>query len=286
MRHFSQRIFQCLTVAALLSVAAANGQAQFGKIKDKVKAPATGGGGSSSSGADIDSILVTIDGARVKFAYAKLSLSLADDVIRRQALRNSAKKSTGGQIEKDKEEVAALDKSIAEKRKLLAELGRQSGGSGKYDENTEKQVAFQLKADEEKRAEKKALVDQELKDKEANEKSLSKDDRDNYGKLARLLFSAALQEKAAVETAREVQPRAQSAASNLGSDPTAMAGSQPKRLNSGIKNLNEIVTEGPKHATTMIDVAKHIGKIGGVDLTEGKFQATVVTDEKDVPTDW
>src|SRR5262245_55410334 len=136
MRHFSQRIFQCLIVAAFLFVAAADAQAQFGKIKDKDKVPGTGGGGgSSSSSADIDSILVTIDGARVKFAYAQLSLSLADDVIRRQALRNSAKKSTGGQIEKDKEEVAALDKSIAEKRKLLAELGRQSGGSGKYDEN-------------------------------------------------------------------------------------------------------------------------------------------------------
>ncbi|HEY8460915.1 MAG TPA: hypothetical protein VIM99_11075, partial [Blastocatellia bacterium] len=96
----------------------------------------------------------------------------------------------------------------------------------------------------------------------------------------------ALQEKAAIETAKEVQPRAQSAASNLGNDPTALAGSQPKRLNSGIKNLNEIVTEGPKHVAVMMDVAKHIGKIGGVDLTEDKFQATVVTDEKDVPTDW
>jgi hypothetical protein len=65
-----------------------------------------------------------------------------------------------------------------------------------------------------------------------------------------------------------------------------MAGSQPKRLNAGIKNLNEIVTEGPKHVTAMSDVAKHLAKIGGIDLTDGKFQATVVTDEKDVPTDW
>jgi hypothetical protein len=65
-----------------------------------------------------------------------------------------------------------------------------------------------------------------------------------------------------------------------------MAGSQPKRLNSGLKNLNEIVTEGPKHAATMADVAKHMAKIGGVDLTDTKFQAVVVTDEKDVPTDW
>jgi hypothetical protein len=263
---------------------AADARAQFGKLKDKI--PGAPGKSSSGSGSgDIESILVTIDSARVKFAYARLSLSIADDVIRRQALRNSAKKSTGGQIDKDKKEIEALDKSIAEKRKLLAELGRQSGG-GKYDENTEKQVVFQLKADEEKREEKKALVDQEVKDKEANEKSLSKEDRDNYGKLSKLLFSAALQEKAAIETAKDVQPRAQSAASNLGNDPTTLAGSQPKRLNSGIKNLNEIVSEGPKHVSTMTDVAKHLAKIGGVDLSDGKFQATVVTDEKDVPTDW
>jgi hypothetical protein len=282
MRHISQRVFQFLVVAALLFMAAADAQAQFGKIKDKIP-----GAGSKSSGgsADIDSILTTIDSARVKFAYARISLSLADDVIRRQALRNSAKKSTGGQIDKDKKDIEALDRSIAEKRKLLAELGRQSGG-GKYDENTEKQVAFQLKADEERREEKKALVEQEVKDKEANEKTLSKDDRDNYGKLSKLLFSAVMQEKAAIETAKDVQPRAQSAASNLGNDPTAMAGSQPKRLNSGIKNLNEIVTEGPKHVAAMSDVAKHLAKIGGVDLTDSKFQATVVTDEKDVNTEW
>jgi len=281
MRHFSQRIFQCLVVAALLFMVAADAQAQLGKLKDKIP----GAGGKSSGNADLESILNTIDGARVKFAYARISLSIADDVIRRQALSNSAKKSTGGQIEKDKKEIEALDKSIAEKRKLLAELGRQSGG-GKYDENTEKQVTFQLKADEEQRAEKKAMVDQEVKDKEANEKGLGQQDRDNYGKLAKLLFTAAKQEQAAVETAKEVQPRAQSAASNLSSDPTAMAGSQPKRLNSGIKNLNEIVTEGPKHAAAMADVAKHLAKIGGVDLTNAKFQAVVVTDEKEVPTNW
>jgi hypothetical protein len=281
MRQFSQRVFQSLVVAAFLFVVATDAQAQLGKLKSKLP----GGGGSSGSSAELDSILSTIDGARVKFAYARITLSLADDVIRRQALRNSTKKSTGGQIEKDKKEIEALDRSIAEKRKLLAELGRQSGG-GKYDENTEKQVGNHLKADEEQRAEKKALVEQEVKDKEANEKSLSKDDRDHYGKLARLLFTAAKQEQAAIETAKEVQPRAQSAASNLKDDPTAMAGSQPKRLNSGLKNLNEIVTEGPKHAATMADVAKHMAKIGGIDLTDTKFQAVVVTDEKDVPTDW
>src|SRR5262245_11184953 len=161
---------------------AADARAQFGKLKDKI--PGAPKSSSSSGGGDIESILVTIDSARVKFAYARITLSLADDVIRRQALRNSAKKSTGGQIDKDKKDIEALDKSIAEKRKLLAELGRQSNGGGKYDENTEKQVAFQLKADEEKRDERKALVEQEVKDKEANEKTLSKTDRDNYGKLS------------------------------------------------------------------------------------------------------
>jgi hypothetical protein len=285
MRRISQRVFQSLLISALMFAVLADARAQFGKIKDKIPGAPGKSNNSGAGGANIDSILATIDSARVKFAYARISLSLADDVIRRQALRNSAKKSAGGQIDKDKKDIEALDKSIAEKRKLLAELGRQSG-SGKYDENTENQVAFQLKADEEKREEKKALVDQEVKDKEANEKSLSKEDRDNYGKLSKLLFSAALQEKAAIETAKEVQPRAQSAASNLGSDPTAMAGSQPKKLNSGIKNLNEIVTEGPKHASAMTDVAKHLAKIGGVDLSDSKFQATVVTDEKDVPTNW
>src|SRR5215467_13634740 len=187
----SLRVFQCLTLVLLLVSAGTIAQAQFDKLRKKLP-----GMGSSS---EVDTILSQMDGARVKSAYARITLSLADDVIRRQALRNSAKKSTQSQIEKDKKEVEALDRSIAEKRKLLAELGRQSGG-GKYDENTEKQVTFQLKADEEQRAEKKAMVDQEVKDKETNEKSLSKDDRDNYGKLARLLFTAGKQEQAAIET--------------------------------------------------------------------------------------
>lgn len=279
--HFSQRVFQCLVVAVLLFIAAVDAQAQLGRIKNKIP----GVGGSSSSNAELDSILTTIDSARVRFAYAQITLSLTDDVIRRQALRNSAKKSTGSQIEKDKKEIEALDRSIAEKRKLLAELGRQSGG-GKYDENTEKQVGNQLKADEEQRAEKRALVEQEVKDKETREKELSPQDRDNYGKLARLLFTAAKQEQAAVETAKEVKPRAESAASNVRNDPTTMAGTNPKRLNSGLKNLNEIITEGPKHAATLASVAKNLAKIGGVDLTDAKFQAKVVTDEDEVPTDW
>jgi len=285
MRHFSQRVFQFLAIAALLFIVAADAQAQLGGLKKKL--PGVGGGSSSNSGgnAEIDSVLTQIDSARVKFAYARVSLSLADDVIRRQALRNSTKKSAGSQIEKDKKEIEALDRSIAEKRKLLAELGRQSDG-GKYDEKTEQQVGNNLKADEQQRSEKRALVDQEIKDKESREKEMSGQDRDNYGKLARLLFTAAKQEQAAVETAKEVQPRAQSAASNMRNDPTAMAGAQPKRLNEGMKGLNEIISEGPKHAATMADVAKHLAKIGGLDLTDAKFQPKVVTDENEIPTDW
>ena len=281
MRHFSQRVFQCLAIAALLFIATADAQAQLGSLKKKLP----GGGGSSGSNAELDSVLTQIDSARVKFAYARMTLSLADDVIRRQALRNSSKKSTGGQIEKDKKEIEALDRSIAEKRKLLAELGKQSGG-GKYDEKTEQQVGNQLKADEQQRSEKRALVDQEIKDKEAREKELSKQDKDNYGKLAGLLFTAAKQEQAAIETAKDVQPRAQSAANNLRNDPTSMAGSQPKRLNEGMKGLNEIISEGPRHAAQLAEIAKNLAKIGGVDLTSSKFQAKVVTDENEIPTDW
>ena len=283
MPHFSQRILQCLAIAALLYIAVTDAQAQLGGLKKKL--PGGGGSSSSSGGGELESVLSQIDSARAKFAYARLTLSLTDDVIRRQALRNSAKKSTQGQIEKDKKEIEALDRSIAEKRKLLVELGRQSGDS-KYDDKTDQQVTAQLKADEQQRAEKNALVEQEIKDKESREKDLSSKDKDNYGKLARLLFTAAKQEQAAVETAKDVQPRAQSAASNLRSDPTAMAGSQPKKLNEGMKNLNEIITEGPKHASKLADVAKHLAKIGGLDLTDSKFQAKVVTDENEIPTDW
>jgi hypothetical protein len=283
MRHCSQRVFQFIAIAALLFIAAADAQAQLGSLKKKL--PGGGGDSSSSSNAELDSVLTQIDSARVKFAYARITLSLTDDVIRRQALRNSAKKSTGGQIEKDKKEIEALDRSIAEKRKLLAELGKQSGG-GKYDDKTDQQVRNQLKADEQQREEKRALVEQEVKDKEAREKENSQQDRDNYGKLARLLLTAAKQEQAAVESAKEVKPRAESAASNVRNDPTSMAGSNPKRLNEGVKNLNEIIAEGPKHAAQLADVAKHLAKIGGLDLTDAKFQSKVVTDENEIPTDW
>ena len=61
---------------------------------------------------------------------------------------------------------------------------------------------------------------------------------------------------------------------------------QPKKLNDGMKGLNEILSEGPKHLATLTDVAKHLAKIGGVDLTDTKFQAKVVTDEDEIPTDW
>src|SRR5262249_20692564 len=229
MRRISQLVFQSLVISALVFAVAADPRHQFGKIKAKIPgAPGksnSGGGGN----ADIDSILVKIDSARVRFAYARISLSLADDVIRRQALRNSTKKSTQGQIDKDKKDLEALDKSIAEKRKLLAELGRQSSG-GKYDEKTDQQVGNQLKADEQQRTEKQALVDQEIKDKESHDKDLSGKDKENYGKLARLLFSAAKQEQSAVESAKEVKPRAESAASNTRNDPTSLANTQPKRL--------------------------------------------------------
>ena len=278
--RFSTRVFQCLALAAFLVAAGADAQAQFDKLKKKIP-----GAGSSSNNSELDSILSQMDSARVKFAYARITLSLADDVIRRQALRNSAKKSTQGRIEKDKKEIEALDRSIVEKRKLLVELGRQSGG-GKYDEKTEQQVGNQLKADEQQRSEKRALVDQEIADKQSREKELSGQDRDNYGKLARLLYSAAKQEQSAIETAKEVKPRAESAASNTRNDPTSLANTQPKRLNEGMKGLNEILSDGPKHAATLADVAKHLAKIGGVDLTDTKFQAKVVTDEDEVPTDW
>src|SRR5215468_11682664 len=274
MRHFSQRVYQFLAIAMLLFIAVSDAQAQLGGLKKKLPGV---GGGSSGSSAEIDSILVQMDTARVKFAYARVSLSLADDVIRRQALRNSAKKSTQGQIEKDKKEIEALDRSIAEKRKLLAELGRQSGG-GKYDEKTEQQVNKQVQNEEQQRDEKRAMVAQEISDKEAHEKDLSKQDKENYGKLAKLLYGAAKQEQDAIETAKDVKPRAESAASNTRNSPLSLANTQPKRLNEGMKGLNEILSEGPKHLATLTDVAKHLAKIGGVDLTDAKFQAKVVTD--------
>lgn len=275
--RFSLRAVQCLTLSALLLTAAADAQAQFDKLRKKIP----GAGGNS----EVDTILSQMDNARVKSAYARVTLSLADDVIRRQALRNSTKKSTQGRIEKDEKEIEALDRSIAEKKKLLAELGKQTNSS-KYDEKTAQQVEKQTKEEEGKRAEKRALADQEITDKEKNEKELSKQDRENYGKLARLLYGAAKQEREAMETAQDVKPRAESAAANSKNSPMSLVSTQPKKLNDGLKNLSEILAEGPQHASTLASVANHLAKIGGVDLTDPKFQPKVVTDEDEIPTDW
>lgn len=273
----SLRILQGIALLAVLFVAATPAYAQFDKLKKKIP----GMGGSS----EIDNILSQMDGARVKSAYARITLSLADDVIRRQALRNSTKKSAQGQIEKDQKEIEALDRSIAEKKKLLAELGKQTNG-GKYDEKTSEKVEKQVQADEQQRTEKRAMVDQEIADKEAREKELSKQDKENYGKLAKLLYGAAKQEQTAIETAKDVKPRAESAAANTKNSPTNLISTQPKKLNDGMKSLGVIISEGPAHLATLSSVANHLAKIGGVDLTDPKFQPTVATDEDSIPTDW
>ncbi|MBS1786930.1 MAG: hypothetical protein JST85_04375 [Acidobacteria bacterium] len=271
------RVLQGLALLAVMFAAASPTYAQFDKLRKRIP----GMGGSS----EIDNILSQMDGARVKSAYARITLSLADDVIRRQALRNSARKSTQSQIEKDQKEIEALDRSIVEKRKLLAELGRQTNG-GKYDEKTSEKVEKQVQADEQQRAEKRAMVDQEIADKEAREKELSKQDKENYGKLAKLLYGAAKQEQTAIETAKDVKPRAESAAANTKNSPTNLISTQPKKLNDGVKSLGDIISEGPQHLATLSAVANHLAKIGGVDLTDPKFQPTVATDEDQIPTDW
>jgi hypothetical protein len=275
--RFFLRVFQLCLLSALFVVATTDAHAQFDKLRKKI--PGLGGN------SELDSILSQMDGARVRSAYARVTLSLADDIIRRQALRNSTRKSTQAQIEKDKKEVEALDRSIAEKRKLLAELGRQTGGN-KYDDKTAENVDKQLQAEEQQRAEKRAMVDREIAEKEARQKELSEKDRENYGKLARLLYTAAKQERQAMETARDVQPRAESAARNTGNSPGSVLSTQPKRLERGMKGLNEILAEGPQQLATMSNVANHLAKIGGVDLTDAKYEPKVVTDEDEIPTDW
>ena len=277
MFRVSLPIFKGVLISVLIVGAAVEAEAQFDKLRKKVP----GLGGSS----EVESIVREIDAARVKSAYARVSLSLADDIIRRQALQNTTKKSTESQIEKDKQEIAELDRSIAAKRKLLAEIGRQSG-SGKYDEKTSAEVEKQTKAEEQQRAEKRAQVDEEIADKEHRDKELSAKERENYGKLAKLLYGAAKQEREAIESARDLKPRAESAASNSKNNPLNLASTQPKRLNDGVKGLGEILSEGPQHAATLASVANHMAKIGGVDLTDPKFQPKVVTDEEEVPTDW
>lgn len=270
----SLRISQFLTLLAFLVFVSIEAQAQFDRLKKKLP-----GLGNSS---EVETILREIDGARAKSAYARISLSLADDIIRRQALRNSTSKSAQGQIEKDEQEIAALDRSIAAKRKLLAEVGRQAN-SGKYDEKTSSDVDRQAKAEEQQRAEKRAQVDEEIADQQRREKEMSAKDRENYGKLARLLFGAAKQEREAVETSRDLKPRAESAAANARNSPLSLASTQPKKLNDGLAGLGQILSEGPQHAATLASVASHMAKIGGVDLTDAKFQPKVVTDEDEVP---
>lgn len=271
------RTANIVLLTALIFGASMETRAQFGKLKSKIA-----GLGSKS---EVENVLSQMDSARVKSAYARISLSLADDIIRRQALRNTTRKSAEGQIEKDRQEIEALDRSISEKKKLLAELGRQSG-SGKYEEKTAEEVEQKLKSEEQQRADKRAMVDQEIRDKEAREKELSKEDRENYGKLARILYGAAKQEQDAMETARDVKPRAESAASNTKNNPLNLISTQPKRLNDGLKGINDILTEGPQNAATLTMVAGHLAKIGGIDLTDAKYQSKVVTDEDDIPTDW
>ena len=271
------RAIQVFLMLGLIFAASIESQAQFGKLKKKIP----GMGGNS----EVDNILSQMDSARVKSAYARITLSLADDIIRRQALRNTAKKSAEGQIEKDQKELEDLDRSIMEKKKLLAELGRQSGG-GKYDEKTSEEVDKQLKTEEQQRADKRAMVDQEIKEKESKDKELSKQDRENYGKLARLLYGAAKQEQDAIETARDVKPRAESAASGTKNKPLSLISSQSRELKDGLKGGNGILTEGPQNVATLTSVAGRLAKIGGVDLTDSKYQSKVVTDEDDIPTDW
>jgi hypothetical protein len=273
----SLRAFQYIALLALLLAGVTDAQAQFDKLRKKIP----GMGGNS----EVEAVVKQMDSARVKSAYARITLSLADDVIRRQALRNTARKSTQSQIEKDQEEIKALDKSIAEKRKLLAELGRQTNG-GKYDDKTSQDVEKQIEADEKQQAEKRAMVEQEIADKEKREKELSEKDRENYGKLARLLYGAAKQEQDAIETARDVKPRAESAAANTRNSPGGLLSTQPKKLEKGLQGVSEILAEGPQHLATLTSVANHLAKIGGVDLTDPKFQPKVVTDEDEIPTDW
>src|SRR5678816_241476 len=186
MRRFGFRAGQLVLVGALIAVSAITTEAQFDKLRKKLP----GLGGSS----EVETIVRQIDGVRAKSAYARISLSLADDIIRRQALRNTSRKSAEGQIQKDEQEVAALDKSIAAKKKLLIQVGQQAN-SGTYDEKTAAEVDKQMKAEQQQRAEKRAMVDEEIADQEKREKELSPKDKENYGKLARLLWGASKQEK-------------------------------------------------------------------------------------------
>ena len=277
MQRFVFRLSAFLALAAVTGAATISAEAQFDKLKKKLP----GLGGSS----EVETIVRQIDGVRAKSAYARVSLSLADDIIRRQALRNTTRKSAEGQIQKDEQEIAALDKSIAAKKKLLLQVGQQAN-SGTYDEKTATEVNKQMKAEEQQRADKRAMVDQEIADQEKREKEMSPKDKENYGKLARLLWGASKQEKEAVEGAQDLKPRAESAAANTKNSPLSLASTQPKRLKDGVEGLGEVLTEGPRHAATLASVANHLAKIGGVDLTDPKYQPKVVSSDDEIPTDW
>jgi hypothetical protein len=262
--------------------------AQFGKLKEQMRKVENVGDKISRVGkgnSELASIVSAMNNARLKSAYARVSLSLADDIIRRQALLNSTKKSTKGQIEKDQQEVKELDKSIVEKRKLLADLGRKNN-SGKYDDETKAQYETGIQQDEQKREEKRAMIDAELEDRDRRKGEMSKQERDNYALLAKVLWGASKQEKEAMETARDTGPRAQSVAQNADSNSTKWLEANPKQFQEGIEAMNQIVTEGPAHLATLTRVANHFARIGGVDLSKDEFQAKVVTSEDELPADW
>ncbi|HZN10784.1 MAG TPA: hypothetical protein VFC61_03845, partial [Blastocatellia bacterium] len=86
-----------LSLFLVLCAATATAEAQFDKLRKRL--PGVGGG------SEVDALVSQMDTIRVKSAYARVSLSLADDLIRRQALRNSTQKTAEGQIAKDKQEV-------------------------------------------------------------------------------------------------------------------------------------------------------------------------------------
>jgi len=264
--------------AVLLAASAFQGCSQVSSLQKKV--PTLGSNG------EVDQLLTQIDVARSRSAYARATLSLADDVIHRQALRNTTKRSTGAQIEKDQQELAALDRAIAEKKKLVAKLGRQTASGTGRDEETAAELDRQLEAEEGEQLEKRALVAQEIADAERREDSLSGSDRANYVKLGKLLVSAAGQEKLAIDTARDVKPRAESAVQNGKDNPRSLLGTQLVRLTNGTEGLTEILSEGPVHLATLTKVGTDLGRIGGVDLTKAEFQPQVATDEDDIPTDW
>ena len=269
------RIFRPGILLALLIIPSMSANAQFDKIKKKVS-----GLGSSS---EVDTIIRDIDATRAKSAYARVSLSLADDIIRRQALRDTTKKSAEGQIEKDKQELAALDQSIAAKKKLLAEVGKESN-SGKYDEKTAAEVDRQAKADEEQREQKRALVDAEIADQEKREKDSERPRIARTTGNSRACSSAPPNRSANQLNLRKHSSHAlETAAINSKNSPLSLASTQPKKLNDGIEGLGKILSEGPQHAATLAAVANHLAKIGGVDLSDPKFQPKVVTDEDEVP---